>query len=213
MTIATPSPKPSLLGEQRVVLHSLSWQQYEQILSALPESRSIKLIYDRGTLEITMPLEDHESFAEWIGLFIRVLVEELGLEIKSIQSTTLNYPSLNKGAEADKAYYIQNQSKVAGRNIDLTQDPPPDLVVEVDITHTDIDKNRLYASMGVPEFWRYDGRVLRIFQLRNQQYLEVDRSPTFSTVPKSRLYEFLQDCAVGEAQASRALRSWIQQNH
>ncbi|BAU11945.1 hypothetical protein LEP3755_24690 [Leptolyngbya sp. NIES-3755] len=209
MTIATSSK----LGEQRVVFHALSWQQYEQILSALPESRSTKLIYDQGTLEITMPLEDHESFAEWIGLLIRVLVEELGLEMKSIQSTTLNYPSLNKGAEADKAYYIQNQSKVAGRNIDLSQDPPPDLVVEVDITHTDIDKNRLYASMGVPEFWRFDGQALKIYQLQNQQYLEVDRSPTFPTFPKSRFYQFLEDCALGEVQASRSLRSWFQQNH
>ena len=33
-------------------------------------------------------------------------------------------------------YYIQNQSKVAEKKIDLAHYPPPDLVVEFDINHT-----------------------------------------------------------------------------
>jgi Uma2 family endonuclease len=201
----------TLQGEQRVIIRDLDWQSYLQILSALPESRSARLTYDQGTLEITMPLEDHESFAEWIGVFIRVLVEEMDLELKSIQSTTLNYPGLDKGAEADKAFYIQNQSIVAGRLIDLSQDPPPDLVVEVDITHTDIDQNRLYASMGVPEFWRYNGKALKIYQLQNGAYVLLDRSPTFPQVPIDQLYDFLRDCSLGEVQASKSLRNWLRQ--
>ncbi|MEL7332880.1 MAG: Uma2 family endonuclease, partial [Cyanobacteria bacterium J06560_2] len=90
-------------------------------------------------------------------------VLEMGLKLKSMGSTTLDREDLDRGAEPDKAYYIQNQSLVAGRTVNLQADPPPDLVVEVDMTHTDIDKNRLYAAMGVPEFWRFDGHNLRIY--------------------------------------------------
>ncbi len=203
------TPPNSLQGEKRVVIQNLNWQSYLQILSALPESRSARLTYDQGTLEITMPLEDHESFAEWLGLFIRILVEEMDLELKSIQSTTLNYPGLDKGAEADKAFYIQNQARVAGRTVDLSQDPPPDLVVEVDITHTDIDKNRLYSSMGVPEFWRYNGKTLKIYQLQSEVYEQIDYSPTFPKVPIDHVYEFLRECSLGEVQASKSLRKWL----
>ncbi|MEO1404361.1 MAG: Uma2 family endonuclease [Cyanobacteria bacterium J06635_1] len=133
------------------------------MLSALPQSRAAHLTYDHGTLEISRPLEEHERASELIGLFIRILVVEMGLKLKSMRSTTLDREDLDRGAEPDNAYYIQHQAQVAGRNVDLSTDPPPDLVVEVDITHTDIDKNRLYASMGVPEFWRFNGQTWRIY--------------------------------------------------
>jgi Uma2 family endonuclease len=127
-------------------------------------------------------------------------------------STTLNYPNLNRGAEPDEAYYIPNQALVAGRKVDLRRDPPPDLVVEVDITHTDIDKLNLYASMGVPEFWRYNGQVLQIYQLQAQQYTEIENSLIFPDVPKARLYEFLVQCQNDEVEASKALRAWVQES-
>jgi len=93
--------------------------------------------------------------------------------------------------------------------VDLSQDPPPDLVIEVDITHTDIDKLRLYASMGIPEFWRYNGEILRIYQLEGAAYGEVETSSTFPTVPKSKLYEFLARSHTDEVQASQDLRIWV----
>jgi Uma2 family endonuclease len=79
----------------------------------------------------------------------------------------MNYPHLAEGAEPHNAYYIQNQPIVKGRPIDFAQDPPLDLVVEVDITRTDIQKKQFYASIGVPEFWRFNGKVWRIYQLQS----------------------------------------------
>ncbi|MEL6383980.1 MAG: Uma2 family endonuclease, partial [Cyanobacteria bacterium J06626_18] len=147
---------PPLSGEKRVAFHHLDWHAYQQILQALSDQRSIHLNYLCGTLEITMPLEDHEFLSELIGRFIYFLVSELGQKIKTMGSTTLQREDLNRGAEPDKAYYIQNQPEVAGKTVDLKHDPPPDLVVEVDITHSDIEKLTLYAAMGIPEFWRYN---------------------------------------------------------
>lgn len=214
MRTTTPEPTiplNALSGERRVVFRNLNWQSYQQMVQIRGESRSPKFTYDRGTLEATMPLEDHEFFTRMIELFIRILVEELGYKIKTIGSTTLNYSGLDRAAEPDNAYYIQNQPQVSGRKVDFNQDPPSDLVVEIDITHTDIDRNRLYASMGVSEFWRYNGQVLRIYQLQNQAYVEVEVSPTFPAVPKEYLYDFLAQCETDEVQASKALRSVIQE--
>jgi Uma2 family endonuclease len=210
MVIAAPEPKAEVqpIGEQRVVVHGLSWAAYLQILAALPHSRGARLTYDDGVLEITVPLEDHEFSRSLIERFILTLVELMGLRIKTLRSTTMNYPRLKKGAEPDNAYYIQNQPLVKGRNVDFSQDPPPDLVVEVDITHTDIAKNQFYATLGVPELWRFNGQVWRIYQLQAEVYVEVEGSPTFPQVPKARLYAFLEQAREDEIAAVQALRAW-----
>ncbi|MEM9266116.1 MAG: Uma2 family endonuclease [Cyanobacteria bacterium P01_F01_bin.13] len=203
ITLALP------IGEKRVVLPNLTWQGYQQVLQALPATRAARLTYDCGVLEISMPLEEHERASELIGLFIRILVVELGLRLKSMRSTTLDRADLDKGAEPDNAYYIQNQPQVAGKTVNLKTDPPPDIVVEVDITHTDIDKNRLYASLGVPEFWRFNGEDWHIYCLVDDVYEEAETSPTFKFVQKADLYRFLEDAQQDEVGAEINLRSWV----
>jgi hypothetical protein len=70
-------------------------------------------------------------------------------------------------------------------------------------------KPALYASIGVPEFWRYDGREWKIYQLEDREYLEVSISPTFSIVPKEMLYEFLAAARIDEVEAEMNLRNWV----
>lgn len=124
----------------------------------------------------------------------------------------MNYPQIKKGAEPDNAYYIQNQPIVKGQNVDFAIDPPPDLVVEVDITHTDIHKNEFYASLGVPEFWRFNGRIWRIYQLQEQVYVEMEQSPTFPQIDKQQLYDFLTLAKEDEIEAVQVLREWWHSN-
>lgn len=205
--IQQPVPKP--IGERRVVLRSLNWQGFQTLRQTLSPDRSTRLTYAQGTLEITMPLEVHEFSVRLIELFIRILLFELGIELKTMGSTTLDREDLDRSAEPDNAYYIQNQPLVAGRDINLESDPPPDLVVEVDITHTDINKLKLYAAMGIPEFWRYNGETWRIYCLKDTAYEEVEESPTFVNVPKVKLYEFLAAARQSELGAERDLRAWI----
>ncbi|NJN71981.1 MAG: Uma2 family endonuclease [Limnothrix sp. RL_2_0] len=211
--VTTPI-KPNIqkpVGEQRVIFHRLSWDDYLQIFNALPQRRNSRLTYDGNTLEITMPLEDHEFALRLIERFILILVFEMGMKLKTMGSTTINREKLQRGSEPDCAFYIQNQPKVAGRNVDFETDPPPDLIVEVDITHTDIDKNRLYAAMGVPEFWRYNGEIWRIFQLENSEYQECEISPTFPQIKKNDLYNFLAEAQQDEIEAEHNFRSFIRE--
>ena len=200
-------------GENRVALTGISWIAYQQILNALPQSRAARLTYDRGILEITMPLQTHEFSLRLIERFIFTLVFEMGMNLKTMGSTTMDFEYLQRGAEPDCAYYIQNQPKIGGKIVDFSQDPPPDLVVEVDITHTDINKNKLYASMGVPEFWRYNGQELKIYTLHesNQErsYVECDRSPTFPWMEKEYLYNFLAEAELDEIAAEIKFRAFV----
>lgn len=209
MVAIAPIVPPVLVGEKRIVFRDITWQGYQQLREILNERRTARMTFDRGILEVTMPLEEHEFSGRLIELLVRILVVELGLKIKTMGSTTLDRSDLDRGAEPDNAYYIQNQSLVAGRKVDLATDPPPDLVVEVDITHTDINKPALYAAMGVPEFWRYNGREWRIYQLQGTEYLEVPNSPTFSIVSKEKFYKFLAVAQTDEVEAEVNLRKWI----
>ena len=213
--ISQPVPQP--VGEKRFVFRSLDWQRYQTLRETLNRdraasmmaNRNIRFTYMHGTLEVTVSLEIHEFSARLIEKFIWILVVELGMKIKTMGSTTLDREALDRSAEPDDAYYIQNQPLVARRDVDLDRDPPPDLVVEVDITHTDINKLQLYAAMGVPEFCRYNGEVWRIYALCEGEYREMEVSPTFSQVPKVKLYEFLATARQDEVEAELMLRKWV----
>lgn len=198
------------IAERRVLVRHLSWDGYQTILNILGQRCNTKLTYYHATLEIMTPLEEHENSSALIGNFVTILTEELNLPIKTMDSTTLSRADLASGAEPDKCYYITNEQQVRGKRVDLQTDPPPDLVVEVDITHTDINKNELYAEMGIAEFWRYDGNILTIYLLQGIQYVESDNSALFPGIAKERLYEFLQNCQeCGETAAKRLLRRSI----
>jgi Uma2 family endonuclease len=204
-------PPPKLVGEQRLTFHDLDWHAFKQIQSLLGERTRARFTYDNGVLEITMPLEGHERSVRLIELFIRILVVEMGRKIKTMGSTRLDREDLLKSAEPDNGYYIQNYALVADREVDLNADPAPDLVVEVDITHTDLNKNTLYASMGVPEFWRFNGRAWRILELVDGAYVDRDRSPTFPMVEKTDLYQFLEAAFIDEVAAEIDFRQWVRQ--
>jgi Uma2 family endonuclease len=208
MLIASP---PKLVGEKRLTFRNLDWHAFKQIQSLLTERTRARFTYDNGVLEITMPLEGHERSARLIELFIRILVVELGMKVKTMGSTTLDREDLLKSAEPDNGYYIQNYALVAAHEINLNVDPAPDLIVEVDITNTDLNKNTLYASMGVPEFWRFNGRLWKILQLTDGAYVECDRSPTFPLLEKTDLYQFLEAALLDEVAAEIDFRQWVRQ--
>lgn len=199
------------IGEKRMAFQALDWPAFKQIQQLLTERTRARFTYDDGVLEITMPLEGHERIARLVELFIRILVVEMGLKLKTMGSTRLDREDLLKSAEPDNGYYIQNYARVADHEVDLKVDPAPDLVVEVDITHTDINKNALYASLGVPEFWRLNGRDWQILVLVDGSYGEQEQSLTFPLVEKADLYRFLETALVDEVAAEKTFRQWVRQ--
>jgi Uma2 family endonuclease len=113
--------------------------------------------------------------------------------------------------EPDQCYYIQNEAAVRNRDrLDLTQDPPPDLAIEVDITSSSIDQLAIYAALGVPEVWHYDGQTLTIYHLVAGDYESHDRSlslPQLTTTEVVRFLELRQ--TMGETSLIRQFRQWV----
>ncbi|MCF2148377.1 Uma2 family endonuclease [Desmonostoc muscorum LEGE 12446] len=201
-------------AENRVLLHNISWQTFKTMLAEMGCQRNSRLAYDNGTIEIMTPLMPHENSNRIIEGFVVVLCEELGQEIRRAGSLTLTRDDLKQGAEPDSSYYIQNEALVRDKeNIYLATDPPPDLVLEVEYSRSAIDKLRLYAAMGIPEFWRYNGSVLRLYTLAGGQYSEVQTSPTFAPVSVKEIPRFIQEAKKnGEIATTRAFRAWVQEN-
>ena len=195
--------------EQRIDLSGISWQTYETLLTEL-SSRRLRLTYNRGTLEIMVPSPEHERYKEVLGRFVETLAEELEVRIEPLGSTTFKRPEFS-GVEPDKCFYIQNISAVKGKKrIDLNQDPPPDLVIEIDITSSSQNRLQVYADMGVSEIWRYDGKAFTINLLQNQQYVTSQRSLAFPKVPAGEISRFLEQAEITDyLELIKAFRKWI----
>jgi len=200
-------------SEQRVVLRNISWQTFETMLAEMGNDRASRMAYDRGTLEIMTPLFPHEYWNRLIERLIFVLGEELNLEIFPAGSTTLKREDLRRGAEPDSSYYIHNEAVVRNKiAIDLNNDPPPDLVVEVDLTSSSLDRFQIYASLGVPELWHYDEGVLHIYQLQQGEYVECNNSPTFAQLPLIEIPRFLEESLrIGVMGMTRIFRNWVRE--
>ncbi|MUG91650.1 Uma2 family endonuclease [Scytonema sp. UIC 10036] len=198
-------------AETRTILENISWQTFKSMLADMGSGRNTRLAYDNGIVEIMSPHKAHENPNRLIEAFIGVLCEELGLEISRTGSLTLTRDDLEKGGEPDSSYYIQNEFLVRDKEkIDLSKDPPPDLVLEVEYSRSAINKLNLYASMGIPEFWRYNGSILQIYRLSGKQYLEVQSSPTFAPVPVKEIPQFIEAARKnGEMATTRAFRTWV----
>ena len=142
---------------------------------------------------------------------VEATTEELGLEIYSLGSTTWSREDLKRGLEPDECYYIQSEARVRGKTrIDLTIDPPPDLAIEIDITSPSLDRLSIYASLGVPEVWRFDGTQLWIYVLQPDGYGIQDRSTVLPVLDRTKLLDILgRRTQLGENALIRELRRWV----
>jgi Uma2 family endonuclease len=194
-----------------ILLTNISWKTYESLLNELTQQGGIRLTYDRGNLEIMTPSAPHDGSKKILGRLVESVSEELNVEIRSLGSLTCRREDLARGLEPDQCYYIQNEDVVWDKEqIDLNQDPPPDLVVEIDVTSSSIDRLSLYASLGVPEVWRYDGNRLIIYQLEAQEYIERDVSPTFPFLSQVEMLRFLELRRTTKENALiRLFREWV----
>ncbi len=194
-----------------VVLENVSWQTFEALLADIGDNRACRIAYDQGILEIRMPLTEHESKI-LIACFVTTLADELEIEIRQLGALLLEREDLNRAVEPDTCFYIQNESIVRGKNIDLQTDPPPDLVLESDYTSSSLNKFTLYASLGVPELWRYWGKSLEVYQLIGGKYELCDQSLAFPFLLIADIPGFIeQSKLVGQRTAVRLFRTRIRE--
>ena len=181
-----------LYPEQRVVLENISWSLYEELLDAQQNRRAPRFTYDRGALEIMSPSAEHEQIVYNITLLVALFAEVKGINIQGLGSTTFRRKDLSRGFEPDACFYRPNLHRVNKNRIDLAFDPPPDLVIEIDIASSSIDKASIAAEVAVPELWRYDKNGWRIFILDAGVYVE-DQSKMLPGLTRQLITELMEE--------------------
>ena len=178
--------------EQRVVLRNVRWETYERILEDHLDCSAPRFTYDQGVLEIMSPSAEHEWYNQLVSDLVKLLARELRVDILSLGSTTFRRASAKQGFEPDSCFYVTHIREVRGQGrVDMAVDPPPDVVVEVAVTHPSVSKFPICAGFGIPEIWTYDGVRLAIYQLRGVEYVESSSSRVLQGLSAQQLGEFL----------------------
>jgi Uma2 family endonuclease len=176
-----------------VVIQGVTWDDYESMLRIVG-SRPIRINYDSGRMEIMSPLQQHGHRSYLLGQLVDVLVDELRMRVVAVDPVTYNRHDLAKGVEPDKAYHFgENALRVRGKaKLDLTIDPPPDLIIEADVTSSSIPRLPIFAALGVPEVWQLDDDELNFLQLQaDGSYQPRDHSLAFPGLALADASEFL----------------------
>ncbi|WP_413166361.1 Uma2 family endonuclease [Capilliphycus salinus ALCB114379] len=199
------------LALDSIKLSDIRWETYEHLLKDISQQRRLRLTYYQGELEIMVPSPEHEFYKEVIGRFVETLAEELQVSIYPLGSTTFKQAK-NTGAEPYKCFYIRNIERVRGKKrLNFVEDPPPDLVVEIDITSSSDTRLKIYAELGVPEVWIYNRESLLIKQLQNQaEYISTNQSLFFPNLPLNEITTFLTQAETMDyLTLVREFRQWI----
>ncbi len=197
--------------EQHVVIR-VAWETYERILADHLDSSAPRFTYDQGLLEIMTPSTPHEETNRTISLIVEIVAEEMGIDIRNVGSMTFRREDLQRGVEPDSCFYIQHEAAVRHRaQIDPETDPPPDLVIEIDVTSPSLNKLPIFAQMGVPEVWRVKDDQVMILAVDAGTYIEVDRSLALPVLTADGLSRFVQESRTLPRTAwLRSLREWVQ---
>jgi Uma2 family endonuclease len=191
-----------------LVFHAFAWDEYERLVEHLSDGHHLRVSFDRGRLEVMSPLPEHEEHARFIDDLVRVWADHAGIELEKRGSTTWKKRSIERGVEADSCYYVQRADRIIGkRRLDLESDPPPDIAVEIDVTNESLSKFPIYAALGVPEIWRYDGAEVRFYALTGATYSEASESSCFPGLSPTSLAEALEHSKTdGQTAALAAFR-------
>lgn len=195
----------------RVILRNISWETYARLLAEHEETSSTHFTYDRGLLEIMVLSAKHEAIKHTLALIVEVVAEEWELDVYGVGSTTFRREDLARGFEPDACFYLQQAAQMRGKeDIDPALDPPPDLVIAVDIPHPSLDKFPIFAALRLPEVWRYDGTHVAIATLAAYDYRTVSASCALPGVTSTVLEQFL-DASMQMPRPAwlRYVREWV----
>lgn len=202
-----------------VTFQDVSWDEYEDLLEQVGEAPGLRISYDNGSLQVMTISSEHEKYASFISSLTTVLKLRLRTDILSFGSATMRKRRRKKGNEPDACFYVQTAPLIGNRiQLDFEIDPPPDIAVEIDIHHDSRSKFPIYAALGVPEIWRYDGHAMTMYHLvqdateiEASSYIEQDTStalPMLTTQVMTEIIERMRN--EGELKALLAFDEWLQ---
>jgi len=202
-----------------VTFHDVSWDEYEELLEQVGEAPGLRISYDNGSLQVITISSEHEKYASFISGLVTVIRLRLRIDILGFGSATMRKRKRKKGNEPDGCFYVQTASLIGNKiQLDFETDPPPDIAVEVDVHHDSRSKFPIYAALGVPEIWRYDGTAMTFYhlakdanQIEASLFVEQDTSAALPILSAQILTEMIERMRTdGELNALLAFDEWLQ---
>jgi Uma2 family endonuclease len=183
------APEKIHLPPGTVVKLSGSWQDYQAIVEQLGDRSIPRIKYRPGEILLMSPLPVHGKQAHIIAMVAIVLLDFLGRDYEAFTPITIDLPEV-RGIEPDYCFYIDNYAAIVGKDrIAWGVEPPPDLVIEVDVTsYTDVDD---YLPYQIPEVWLFKKNRLIIYSLQDDRYIESLSSRYF---PNFNVSEIVEEC-------------------
>ena len=197
----------------RAVFFDVDYKTFDDLIEEFPKRRNPRLTYDRGVLEV-MPLPEHDISERLIDELFTALALEFDVDYVNYGSSTQKRARLERGFEPDSSFYLgENAELMRYRDRFLETDPPPDLVFEVDVTHSSVDRFALMAAFGVKEIWQSEKKRLKILHLENGEYVERKESTILPNVTSAVLNDFVASSKTQSRAAWRKeIREWAQTN-
>jgi Uma2 family endonuclease len=205
-----PAASPPPRGEQRMILSNVSWKTYEHLLADFENSSSPRFAYNRGILEIMSPFAEHQRRNRTLALLVEEVADVWELDLEDLGSTTYKREDQERGFEPDSSFYIQHAAQIRDREkIDLAADPPPDLVIEIDLTSSSMDKLPMYAQLGVPEVWRDQKGGLTIYTLKGSAYTAQEESRVLPPLTSELITSMINQCkSLKRGEWRKRVRDW-----
>ncbi len=196
--------------ERLVILDNVSWETYERLIDEHGERCGTRFTFDEGVLQIMVVSSRHEEPNRTLAFLVDVLAEEWNIDVRRLGSMTFKRKDLLKGFEPDSCFYIQHADDVMNRaDIKLLVDPPPDLIIEVDITRESLNRFPIFAAVGIPEVWRFDGARVIFYLLESNAYIETANSLAFTALDSEIATDFLAESQRLKSTAwLRKVREW-----
>lgn len=200
---ALVSPEKIQLPVGAVVRLPATWQDYQMLCQQRGDGSIPRIKYRNGEVLLMSPLPKHGRDASLIADIIKVLLDYTGREYDAFTPVTMELPD-ESGIEPDYCFYIDHWKAVSGKErIDWQIDPPPDLVLEIDVTsYSDVND---YLPYRVPEVWLWRKNQLLVYGLQETGYLNQGQSRYF---PGINLLDMVARCrqVAYERNTSAAIR-------
>ena len=200
-----------LPGDAVLVFHDVTWSEYEHLTTDMGEAwPSMRVTYNKGRLQIVSASSKHEMIKTFVDNLVAAFCDEKAIVMENLGGTGFKRERAEHGVEPDVCFYVTNIAHVVGLDeMDPDVVPPPDVVVEIDITNSSTVKFEIYAAFAVPEIWRYFRQRLHMYRLAGKDYVEISSSIAFPGLTAEIVTRFIeQSRREGRTPTLAAFRQW-----
>lgn len=205
--------------QKRQTWEKATWEDYETLRDDQQNDHR-KLFFNCEYLWVEMDAEgiNHSKFGDLFAFILYILADKFpDLKLSTFGGCQMEKRGI-RAAAPDIVVYVGDNIPVwksgQSRFIDLDQWRSPDLVGEISDTTLAIDldeKKRLYASLGIAEYWVIDVLAARIFAFRLDESSVYQQCEVSQVLPNLEIALLEQTMAMLDTKTNTEAAIWFSQ--